>query len=465
MLFTSYVFVLLFLPVVSFLYFYSLRLLSLQTTLGLLTVSSLFFYGWWNPVYLWLIGFSILANFVAGKLLVANISRINRRTLLAIPVAINLSLLGYFKYAGFIVENLDKVVGLRVSVGEIVLPLAISFFTFQQISYLVDVYRDRSINYRLPDYILFVTFFPQLIAGPIVRHDTLIPQFAHPYADEQKSPWIAKGLILFIFGMFKKNALSDPLSEFSTVYFDGVIAGATPTVVGSWESALAFSLQIYFDFSGYSDMAIGLALMFGFALPVNFNVPYRASNIQEFWRRWHISLSTFLRDYLYIPLGGNRKGLPLQVFALAVTMFLGGLWHGASWSFVVWGLLHGFALGVHVVWTRLGLRLPGIIGWFVLMVFLVFTWVIFRVEDMGVAADILVSMTAASDISLSQLAEVHWGPLLIATLFATLGPSSTVLAKDILKARKSTAIFLGVLFTYLMIAGAHEAKEFIYFQF
>ena len=236
MLFTSYVFVLLFLPIVSLLYFCSLRQLSLQTSLGLLTVSSLFFYGWWNPVYLWLIGFSILANFLAGKLLVANITAINRRTLLAIPVAINLSLLGYFKYAGFLVENLDDIFGLRISVGEIVLPLAISFFTFQQISYLVDVYRNKAINYRLSDYILFVTFFPQLTAGPIVRHDTLIPQFARPYAGEQKSPWIARGLILFIFGMFKKNALSDPLSEFSTPYFDSVIAGAAPTVVGSWES-------------------------------------------------------------------------------------------------------------------------------------------------------------------------------------------------------------------------------------
>lgn len=465
MLFTSYVFVLLFLPVVAFLYFYALSRLSLQTALGFLTLASLFFYGWWNPVYLWLIGFSILANFFAGKLLIANISRVNRGTLLAVPVGINLALLAYFKYAGFILENLDAAFGIRFSAGEIILPLAISFFTFQQIGYLVDVYRNSKINYRLSDYILFVTFFPQLIAGPIVRHDTLMPQFAKPYAGENRAPWIAKGLILFIFGMFKKNALSDPLSEFSSLYFDGVIAGATPTPVGSWESALAFSLQIYFDFSGYSDMAIGLALMFGFSIPANFDIPYRARNIQDFWRRWHISLSTFLRDYLYIPLGGNRKGMPLQVFALAITMFLGGLWHGASWSFVVWGLLHGVALGVHVVWVRLGLRLPGIAGWCLLMVFLVYTWVIFRVEDLAVAADILVSMTTFSEISVSQLADVHWGPLLVGIVFATVGPSSTVLATDILRARKSTAFFLGILFTYLMIAGAYEAKEFIYFQF
>lgn len=465
MLFTSYVFVLLFLPIVSFLYFYSLRLLSVQTALGILTLSSLFFYGWWNPVYLWLIAFSILANYFAGKLLVANINCVNRRTLLAVPVLINLLLLSYFKYAGFIAENLGTVFGLRFNMDEIVLPLAISFFTFQQIGYLVDAYRDKAIKYRFSDYLLFVTFFPQLIAGPIVRHDELIPQFATPYAGEYRSSWVAKGLTLFVFGMFKKNALSDSLYEFSNPYFDGVIAGVTPTAVGSWESALAFSLQIYFDFSGYSDMAIGLALMFGFALPVNFDIPYRAKNIQEFWRRWHISLSSFLRDYLYIPLGGNRKGLPLQVFALALTMFLGGLWHGASWSFVVWGLLHGVALGVHVLWARLGLRLPGVAGWLVLMVFLVFTWVIFRVEDMAVAADIIVSMTAFTDISLSELAEVHWGPLLIAMLFATIGPSSTVLATDLLTARKSIAIFLGILFTYLMITGAYEAKEFIYFQF
>lgn len=465
MLFTSYVFVLVFLPVVSILYYWSIGRASLQATLGLLTLSSLVFYGWWEPVYLWLIGFSILANFFAGKLLLAEFGRIGRGTLLIVPVAINLSLLGYFKYAGFIAENLGAAFGASLSVGEIVLPLAISFFTFQQISFLVDVYKDRTISYRFTDYALFVSFFPQLIAGPIVRHDTLIPQFAKPYAGEQRSPWVARGLILFIFGMFKKNALADSLSEISTPYFDAINAGVTPTVVGSWESALAFTLQIYFDFSGYSDMAIGLALAFGFALPVNFDIPYRASNIQEFWRRWHISLSTFLRDYLYIPLGGNRKGLPLQVFALAVTMFLGGLWHGASWSFVVWGLLHGLALAVHAVWSRAGLRLPRPIGWISLMVFLVFTWVIFRMEDMHAAAGIVASMTHVSEISLSGLTEVHWGPLLFAALFATVGPSSTALAREILNARKSTAVFLGILFTYLMIAGAYEAKEFIYFQF
>jgi alginate O-acetyltransferase complex protein AlgI len=465
MLFTSYAFVLLFLPAVAVLYWYSLRLCNLRAALGLLTLSSLFFYGWWNPLYLWLIGFSIGVNYLVSRLLAGDLHHINRRLLLVMAVATNLSLLGYFKYAGFIVENVGVFVGSGFSVGKIILPLAISFFTFQQIAYIVDVYRDRSISYRLSDYVLFVTFFPQLIAGPIVRHDKLIPQFSLPYGGEKRSPWIARGLALFIMGMFKKNVLSDSLDEFSTLYFDKVVAGAAPTFVESWESALAFSLQIYFDFSGYSDMAIGLALMFGFILPVNFNIPYRAANIQEFWRRWHISLSTFLRDYLYIPLGGNRKGLPLQVCALAVTMFLGGLWHGASWSFVAWGLLHGLALGIHVLWRKLGLQLPKPVGWLLLFIFLVFTWVIFRAEDMSTGADIMLSMISWSADSASQIGEVHWSKLVVAMLFATLGPSSTVVALDILNARKRYAVFLGLLFTYLVVKGAYEAKEFIYFQF
>jgi alginate O-acetyltransferase complex protein AlgI len=211
MLFTSYTFVLLFLPIVALFYLCSLHLFNVRTALGVLTISSLFFYGWWNPVYLWLMAVSIGVNYLASRLLVADLHKISRRALLIIAVATNLLLLGYFKYAVFIADNIGAIFGSGFSIGEIVLPLAISFFTFQQIVYIVDVYRDKTVSYRLSDYVLFVTFFPQLIAGPIVRHDTLIPQFAQPYRGEYKSPWIARGLTLFIIGMFKKNVLSDSL--------------------------------------------------------------------------------------------------------------------------------------------------------------------------------------------------------------------------------------------------------------
>lgn len=465
MLFTSQAFILAFLPAVLLLYLKSLRLLGLRAALGTLTLSSFFFYGWWNPIYLWLIGFSILANYALGRCLVEATSQLRKKHLLVFAITLNLGLLGYFKYSEFLVGNFAALLGQQWAIDTIVLPLAISFFTFQQIAYIVDAYRDSRYSYRFSDYVLFVTFFPQLIAGPIVRHNSLIPQFAKPYADEPNAPWIARGLTLFIIGLFKKVVLSDAFEAIANPYYDGTLAGAVSSFAGSWEAALAFTLQIYFDFSAYSDMAIGLALMFGFILPINFDIPYSAMDIQEFWRRWHISLSNFLRDYLYIPLGGSRHGLLTQMFALMITMFLGGLWHGASWSFVVWGLLHGLALATHAGWVKLGLRLPNALAWVLLFLFLSFTWVLFRVSDISVAANIMLSMVDVGSASSSELKEAKWPLLLLGLLIAVVGPSSTTVATELLSAKRRYAVVLGFLLIYLVVQGGYEAKEFIYFQF
>lgn len=465
MLFTSHVFTLVFLPIVMSLFLLFYRYLGLRSALSSLTIASLIFYGWWNPVYLWLIGFSIVINFVTGHLLSTIESQHQRLRVLISGIIINLSLLGYFKYSQFLLDNINTLFGLELTIEPVILPLAISFFTFQQISYIVDVYRNKDVHYQFSDYILYVTFFPQLIAGPIVRHNNIIPQFSAPYANQEKSIWISRGLVLFSIGLFKKVVIANALEDMSSPYFDSILSGDDAGFIGSWQAALAFTLQIYFDFSAYSDMAIGLALMFGFTIPANFNIPYAAFHIQEFWRRWHISLSNFLRDYLYIPLGGNRFGLVRQLQALTITMFLGGLWHGASWSFVVWGLLHGLALVLHVIWQKSGFQLPKPVSWVILFLFLVFTWVLFRIQDFSIAINMIQSMYNITAVDFSHLDMDNWKIIIIAGIIATLGPSSTTFALNLLKPKLIYAIVFGFLLVYLIVITGYEAREFIYFQF
>lgn len=361
MLFNSYLFLFAFLPVTLIGYF----LLTGTKRFGpaavaWLVLASLFFYGFWDARYLALMGVSILSNYGFG-LLLANQKRATRvrRGILIAGIAFNLALLGYFKYASFTVHSVNVVFGLHFPLPDIVLPLAISFFTFQQLAYLVDAYRGLTSEYRFADYCLFVTFFPQLIAGPIVHHKEMLPQFEDPKTFHPHSDNFAIGLTILIIGLFKKVVIADSLSGYANVVFDGAAGGTTPTFAEAWLGTLAYTFQIYFDFSGYSDMAIGLARLFGIKLPINFNSPYKARNMSEFWRRWHMTLSRFLRDYLYIPLGGSRKGSARRYVNLMVTMLLGGLWHGAGWIFVLWGGLHGLYLCIHHAFLGLRNRL----GW------------------------------------------------------------------------------------------------------
>ena len=326
MLFNSYSFIFLFLPVVLLGYFAIGRRSHLAVVVWL-TLASLVFYafGGWQFVPLLLV--SIAFNYGVGYLLIARKLGLRARfAVLTTGVAGDLLVLGIFKYAGFFAANLDALLSTGLMVN-IVLPVGVSFYTFTQIAFLVDAYRGQVARYALPHYALFVTYFPHLIAGPILHHRDMIPQFER--AEKRPDPHlILCGLIIFAIGLFKKTCLADGIQPLVAQAF----GPATPTFDQAWIGVLAYTFQLYFDFSGYSDMAIGMSLMFGIFLPLNFNSPYKATSIIDFWRRWHMTLSQFLRDYVYIPLGGNRRGRILRYVNLMITMLLGGLWHGAAWT-------------------------------------------------------------------------------------------------------------------------------------
>ena len=306
MLFNSIEFILFFLPI-TLIIFFTIGILEYQRLAVLWLVSaSLFFYGWWNPSYLWLLIFSMVFNYRMGVFLSAGKKS---KALLAAGIAVNLGFMAYFKYTNFIVDNINLLVGGSYNVSYIILPLAISFFTFQQIAYLVDAYRNETREYSFLHYSLFVTFFPQLIAGPIVHHKEMLPQFEKRATYSLNLLNINKGLTIFIIGLFKKVVLADSIADYATPVFDAADAGLTISFFEAWGGAFAYSLQLYFDFSGYADMAIGIAFLFGISLPLNFSSPYKSKSIIDFWRRWHMTLSRFLKDYLYIPLGGSRKWL------------------------------------------------------------------------------------------------------------------------------------------------------------
>jgi alginate O-acetyltransferase complex protein AlgI len=382
MLFSSYTFLFQFLPA-TVLAYAAARRHSPRAGIMVLAGASLFFYGAWRPVYLLLLIASIGVNFVLGLRME---DPLRRRAIGTFGVALNLAVLCYFKYTNFIFDSLNTLTGAPLPFVNIVLPLGISFFTFQQIAYLVDVMRGARIERDIVSYTLFVSFFPHLIAGPLVHHAEMIPQFKRGRTG-RSAVLAARGLAIFAAGLFKKVVIADNLAQFVSPVFAHLDAGGGVTTPWAWLATLAYTLQIYFDFSGYSDMAIGLALLFGIRLPVNFRSPYRAVSIIEFWRRWHITLSRFLRDYLYIPLGGNRLGEKRRYINLLVTMLLGGLWHGAGWNFLVWGGLHGIYLCINHLWrawrggkadaSPTGLAAKGVC-WAITFFVVVVAWVFFR---------------------------------------------------------------------------------------
>ena len=412
MLFNAYEFLFLFLPLTLAGYFWVARR-GHEPAIVWLVLASLFFYAWWRPVYLVLLLVSMLANFGLGSLL-DQAHRQGRqhagKAWLIAGVVFNLGLLGYFKYANFTVSSLNALAGTDFHLDTIILPLAISFFTFQQIAYLVDAHQGQAREYRFAHYALFVTFFPQLIAGPIVHHRDMLPQFMQPGALTPRAQNMAIGLSIFALGLFKKTVLADGVAQYATPVFDAAAAGDTLSFFQAWGGALAYTLQLYFDFSGYSDMAIGAARMFGIVLPVNFHSPYKATNIIEFWRRWHMTLSAFLRDYLYIALGGNRAGRLMRYRNLMLTMLLGGLWHGAGWTFVAWGALHGLYLCINHAWRHTTTRLfpQGLLpvplakalSWLVTFVAVVIGWVFFRAGSFDAAVSVLQGMAGLNGIAL-----------------------------------------------------------------
>ncbi len=343
----------------------------------------------------------MLFNYVIGVSLSkeSEQKQIHKKTLLTFGVVSNIALLGYFKYADFFIENLNLLTRGEVPLLHLVLPLAISFFTFQQIAYLVDSYRGETKEYDFLNYANFVTFFPQLIAGPIVHHAEMMPQFAKTKNNVKNYNNIALGLFIFSIGLFKKVVIADSFAVWATAGFD---TAATLSFFEAWATSLSYTFQLYFDFSGYTDMAIGAALLFNIKLPINFNSPYKATSIQDFWRRWHITLSRFLRDYVYIPLGGNRKSNFRTYTNLMGTFIIGGIWHGAGWTFVFWGFLHGIALVLQRVWNQLGFKLWTWLAWLITFNFVNIAWVFFRAKEWGDAVKVLSGMVSLDNIVVSK---------------------------------------------------------------
>jgi D-alanyl-lipoteichoic acid acyltransferase DltB (MBOAT superfamily) len=380
MLFNSVEFLFVFLPATVALYYAARRAAGHTAALGVLALASLVFYAWWDIRAVPLLLGSIAVNYALGLAL----ERRPGRALLALGIVINLGVLGFFKYAGFFAANVKALSGQTIPLGAVILPLGISFYTFEQITFLTDVWRGRTKPGTPLAYGLFVGFFPHLIAGPIVQHRDLGAQLADPRPRDAWSD-LGVGLSVFAVGLAKKVLLAESFATYASAAFDAADRGQAVALGAAWVAALAYTLQIFFDFAGYSDMALGLARMFGYRLPINFNAPYRSVSIIEFWRRWHVTLSQFLRDYLYIPLGGNRLGKARRYANLMATMLIGGLWHGASWTFVVWGGLHGFYLVVAHLWTeRFGTENPGRLrraaGWFLTFFAVVVAWVLFRAK-------------------------------------------------------------------------------------
>jgi D-alanyl-lipoteichoic acid acyltransferase DltB (MBOAT superfamily) len=409
MIFSSYEFIFAFLPVAFVGYFLAGRYSHLLAALWL-GLASLAFYGYWNPKFLAVLMTSIIFNYAAGYA-ISRISGAQKTIATAAAIAINLAVLGFFKYANFFIEVTNETTNATWSSIDVVLPLGISFFTFTQISFLVDVYRGIAKEYNFIHYLLFVTYFPHLIAGPILHHKQMMPQFAAAATYLPNTKNIAIGLSLFAIGLAKKVLIADNLAPTADRIFAAAHEGVAVTFFDAWAGTLAYTFQLYFDFSGYSDMAIGLALLFNVKLPLNFDSPYRSLNITEFWRRWHISLSTFLRDYLYIPLGGNRHGKPRRYLNLLITMLLGGLWHGASWNFVLWGGLHGVYLSLNHLWRALKKKLgwsdartksATATSWAFTFVCVCVAWVLFRAETISDASIILAGIGGLNGISVPE---------------------------------------------------------------
>ena len=496
MLFNSYAFIFAYFPIVL-LGFFLIGWRSTRAAAGFLGLASLFFYGYWSLEALPLLLASICWNYWFGLRLTPQEGRSDagrKRTLIA-ALVLNLGVLGVFKYADFFIGSVNAGLGAAhiepLPLLHLILPIGISFYTFTQIAFLVDCWQGKVRERSFVHYVLFVTYFPHLIAGPVLHHAQMMPQFANPATYRIDPDKVALGLAIFSFGLAKKLLIADKMGEYADMFFNGVAGGTVPSVVSSWFGVLAYTLQIYFDFSGYSDMAVGLSLCFGIWLPLNFNSPYKSTSIIDFWRRWHISLSTFLRDYLYIPLGGNRKGEMRRYVNLFLTMLLGGLWHGAAWTFVVWGALHGFYLTVNHLWNqfvrkgRKPSRWSVPLRWALTFLCVMIAWVVFRADSMATAMHIYKGMLGLNGTSLSAFSEFaipyrkpeFFQTLLLGLVICLALPPTIALQRWVpavprLAARPhlSAAATIGIAVFTVVLLGLSISKlgtysPFLYFQF
>ncbi|VTU17835.1 MBOAT family O-acyltransferase [Variovorax sp. RA8] len=431
MLFNSHAFLFVYFPIVL-LGFFLIGKRNARAAAGFLALASLFFYGWWSVKAMPLLIGSICINYWFGLRLTPGPGRedAQRKRLLIVALVVNLGVLAVFKYANFFVSNVNEGLAAAgfspISMLHIALPIGISFYTFTQIAFLVDCWQGKVHERSFIHYALFVTYFPHLIAGPVLHHAQMMPQFANPGTYKADPHKVAVGLAIFSFGLAKKLLIADPMGQYSDLMFNGAHNGMAPTLYTAWFGVLAYTLQIYFDFSGYSDMAVGLSMCLGVQLPLNFRSPYKSTNIIEFWRRWHISLSTFLRDYLYVPLGGNRKGPARRYLNLFLTMLLGGLWHGAAWTFVIWGALHGAYLMVNHLWNaKVRRNIPAgpvarVFGWLLTFLCVMIAWVVFRADGMHTAVAVYKGMLGLHGAPPTAFSEMGLVPYRKSEFFRTL---------------------------------------------
>ena len=487
MLFNSLEFIFLFLPITFCGFFFLGHTGRRDLATFWLVAASFFFYGYWDIHYVPLLFASITWNFLVGSRIEQGT---HKRACLITGIVGNILLLGYYKYMGFFMESVNSVMGTPFfEIPTIILPLGISFFTFTQTAFLVDAYRKETRNTSFLTYCEFVTIFPHLIAGPIISHKKMIPQFNDPKNFIMQPENIALGTALFVMGLAKKVMIADTLSPWVAKAFSHA---DTLSLLEAWAGALAYTFQLYFDFSAYSEMAIGLALLFNLKFPVNFNSPYKSLSIIDFWRRWHMTLGTWVRDYLYIPMGGNRGGELMKMRNLFLSMLIMGLWHGAGWTFVLWGGIHGLCLMVNHQWRRLGIALPRFLSWGLTFLCVNFAWVLFRAENLEQGANIIRSMVGPDAFSLPAggvierrlgFLSLHGIPfeswqsgislfdilpvLVVSSVLLTLpNPLQMLETRYFLTHRKAVAFLLGLIlgFTILDIIGAGES-EFLYFQF
>ncbi|MBA2369452.1 MAG: MBOAT family protein [Candidatus Protochlamydia sp.] len=481
MLFNSYTFLVIYLPIVAAGFFSLAKLRLTKAAQGWLFLSSLWFYAYWDVRFLPLLLASMLFNYACGTGMLKTRSLFLKKTLLWLGIGGDLSLLFYFKYYNFFLSLAIE----SSPFVEVILPLGISFFTFTQIAYLVDSYQGKAEPCGIISYGLFVTIFPHLIAGPILHHKAMLNQFNQLRMYVVSWPHIAQGIFLFVIGISKKVLIADHLASFVKPVFDYPM-GDIP-FLQAWVGALSYTLQLYFDFSGYSDMAVGLGLLFNLQLPVNFNSPYKADSIIDFWRRWHITLSLFLRDYLYISLGGNRRGQISKWCNLLITMLLGGLWHGAGWTFVLWGACHGIFLVINHVWRHFNMKISRFSSKFITLLAIIFSWVIFRSPDVATATNIVSGMAGLNGLVLpagyeTALAFLRPYGILFAHLsesnfrlhdLALLGllfagvlwlPNSNEWAERFKKRPVKWAIPCGILFLAIFLQ-LDDLAEFLYYQF
>ncbi|MBU9746721.1 MBOAT family protein [Lachnospiraceae bacterium ASD3451] len=474
MVFASYEFVFVFLPVVAAVYFLLGKISTIRIQHLFLVLASLFFYGYFNVSYLWIILSSIVVNYGIA----VSMQRVERMRLplFVLGILVNVGLLGYFKYYDFFVENINAVFRTDYALKHILLPLGISFFTFQQLSFLVSVYKKEEQIGHFIDYCLFVTFFPQLVAGPIVLYKEMMPQFQEEKRRHMNYENMATGFGIFALGMFKKAVLADTLNVFVG---NGFGSPAGLGFLPAWLTALSYTLQIYFDFSGYSDMAVGIGRMFNIHLPVNFNSPYKSASVTEFWKRWHITLGRALSTYVYIPLGGNRKGLPRTCINLMLVFLVSGLWHGAAWTFVIWGALHGLVSVFERIFHKQLDKLPRILRVTGTFLFVNGAWVLFRADSLSGALALLREMFLPASFNLAGVSKIAADGIINFPMAANLllvAGMVLILLFIVFRSRNTLEImkrfsynrkYMALIAVAFCIAVIHLSREsvFIYFNF